>query len=655
MPASRLIDHLFRCVLPTDGGNKTDGELLERFVESRDEAALATLVRRHASMVWGVCLRVLGNHHDAEDAVQATFLVLTRKAPSVLPRSMVGNWLYGVAHQTALHVRRAISRRRAREAQGLDMPDIPAPQAAPASDLLDRLDEELTRLPAIYREVIVLCDLEGRTRKETAGQLGVPEGTVAGRLARAREILARRLSARGVQMTGAMLATGLAAHAASAAAPASAVSSAVKVSLACAAGSMVLGVVSPAVAELAREVTLVMLIKKLKAATAIILLSACVLGGIGTGVSLFAMPDGPARHRPGPTRKAGVIGRMDTPPSTDNSTAWGKEVAGWQAGLAFRPPDRHSYRHGQTVKVVLRLRNVGTKTATFRHLWAFFPEHPPTVLDANGKAISFPRTLAEGLHVPRETTLGPGKEITLYEWQIGLQEVGERSKYPLTIHGTRTFTLECKHIVGPTSAHPVHPAPALDKLATGQLKLEVEEAPGDAIVSTFLKQPAQARVHFAVSPRFHPRVFVYRAEPIPATVADHHIGSDEIVLNVGVQDGARLGHAFHLSPPGSTERVGVAKVLELEARRCVARVVTLDPTHSRQSLKGLSAVCAAPRPEKNQVDVERRLDAQVWRTESLENKIIQEMLSRHAGCRILIAQDKGDLEVVPTTRPMPTR
>src|SRR5262245_33170201 len=120
-PMDSVIDHLRTAVLLRDGAGRSDGELLGRFIERHDEAALAALVQRHGPMVWGVCRRLLG-HHDAEDAFQATFLVLVRKAASVAPRGMVGNWLYGVAHQTALHARRTAARRRAREVQVTTMP-----------------------------------------------------------------------------------------------------------------------------------------------------------------------------------------------------------------------------------------------------------------------------------------------------------------------------------------------------------------------------------------------------------------------------------------------------------------------------------------------------------------------------------------------------
>jgi RNA polymerase sigma factor (sigma-70 family) len=183
---NEIVRHLRAAALRQDGAGMTDGQLLGRFIEQWDENAVAALVRRHAPMVWGVCRRVLGNPHDAEDAFQATFLVLVRKAASVRQREQVGNWLYGVANQTALKARALRAKRRTRERQVADMPDIEAPHQDESRDLQTFLDQELSRLPDKYRVAIVLCDLEGKTRKETARQLGLPEGTLAGRLTRGR-------------------------------------------------------------------------------------------------------------------------------------------------------------------------------------------------------------------------------------------------------------------------------------------------------------------------------------------------------------------------------------------------------------------------------------------------------------------------------------
>ena len=159
---SGLIEHIRKAVPPDDG------ELLGRFVESSDERALATLIERHGPMVWGVCRRLLG-HHDAEDAFQATFIVLVRKAATVNPRGMVGNWLYGVARQAALQVRAA----RRKEVQVTEMPDVEAPQDHWA-DLQPLLDEELGRLPDHYRAVIVLSDLEGKGRRKSPRSSAAP-------------------------------------------------------------------------------------------------------------------------------------------------------------------------------------------------------------------------------------------------------------------------------------------------------------------------------------------------------------------------------------------------------------------------------------------------------------------------------------------------
>jgi len=120
---SEVLQHLRRAALLRDGAGLTDGQLLEDYLRRREEAALAALVRRHGPMVWGVCRRVLRNYHDAEDAFQATFLVLVRKAASVVPREMVVNWLYGVAHQTALKARATTAKRGTRERQVTQMPE----------------------------------------------------------------------------------------------------------------------------------------------------------------------------------------------------------------------------------------------------------------------------------------------------------------------------------------------------------------------------------------------------------------------------------------------------------------------------------------------------------------------------------------------------
>src|SRR5262249_47164678 len=144
---SEVIQHIRRTVLLGDAARLNDGQLLEDYVSRRDEGAFVTLMRRHGPMVWGVCRRVLHSHHDAEDAFQATFLVLVRKAASIQPRQMVANWLYGVAHQTALNARTTATRRKERERQVMDMPEPAAVEPGFGRDLQALLDKELSRLP----------------------------------------------------------------------------------------------------------------------------------------------------------------------------------------------------------------------------------------------------------------------------------------------------------------------------------------------------------------------------------------------------------------------------------------------------------------------------------------------------------------------------
>jgi RNA polymerase sigma factor (sigma-70 family) len=187
------IGPMLRVVCARNLDDRSDGQLLSQFFGLRDEGAFAVLVRRHGPMVLGVCRRILGNAADAEDAFQATFIVLLRKAAWLTSRPVLGDWLHGVARRIALKARVAAARRRVKE-QGLARPQALAPDHR--NDWLPLLDEELGRLPEKYRVPIVLCDLQAHTRREAAQQLGLPEGTVAGQLARGRALLARRLLAR---------------------------------------------------------------------------------------------------------------------------------------------------------------------------------------------------------------------------------------------------------------------------------------------------------------------------------------------------------------------------------------------------------------------------------------------------------------------------
>ena len=260
------IQYLRRIALLPAGGNLTDEHLLDLFIERQDDVAFEMLVRRHGPMVMGVCRRVLGNPEDAEDAFQATFLVLVRKAHAVAPRAMVGNWLYGVAHKAALKARAAASRRRRMEKQ---VAAFPEPQADTPddcwSDLRPLLDRELSRLAEKYRAPIVLCDLERKTHKEAARQLGWPEGTLSVRLMRGRKLLAKRLTHSGVSLSAGSLALVFCENSALAAVPTGVLCSTIKATSLLATGqTVVAGTIGVKVAALTRGVHRAMLLSKCK-------------------------------------------------------------------------------------------------------------------------------------------------------------------------------------------------------------------------------------------------------------------------------------------------------------------------------------------------------------------------------------------------------
>jgi RNA polymerase sigma factor (sigma-70 family) len=264
MPTTRLagstLDRVLQAILPVDGGDLTDDQLLARYIGVRDQRAFTALVHRHGPMVLGVCRRVLRHTQDADDAFQAAFVVLARKAHSAVPRGAVGNWLYGVAYRTALEARSMNARRRQRERplDGVPHPETSPPE--PRSEVLAALDRELSRLPEKYRQAVVLCELEGRTRKEVARQLGLAEGTLSWRLAAARKMLARRLKRYGSEVAGAALAAALA-NTAAARVPTSLVGVTVRA---------VAGDVPARVTALTQEVLKAMFVNKLKKGTVVL-------------------------------------------------------------------------------------------------------------------------------------------------------------------------------------------------------------------------------------------------------------------------------------------------------------------------------------------------------------------------------------------------
>ncbi|MCI0700551.1 MAG: sigma-70 family RNA polymerase sigma factor [Planctomycetia bacterium] len=289
----RSIIHRFQSRLSSAEGEPTDERLLEDFLTHRGdkrgvdrgfpqvaEDAFTAIVRRHGPMVRGVCRRVLRNDADADDAFQAVFIVLLRKAEAVRPRNQLGNWLYGVAVNVARRGRDAIARRRCQE---LTTEPISPASGSDAGELRDVIDQELSRLPVAYRAAIVACDLEGHTRAEAAGRLGWSEGTVASRLARGRAMLAERLSRRGVAIPAAGLLVALG----------GVVDAAVPVVN----FSDLVASPSPAVEALAKEAMQAMMTSKLKA-VAVALLT--IVGIAGAGAATVWACGGYLLLRPAP-------------------------------------------------------------------------------------------------------------------------------------------------------------------------------------------------------------------------------------------------------------------------------------------------------------------------------------------------------------------
>jgi RNA polymerase sigma factor (sigma-70 family) len=369
-PLNRVVQHLLADLRP-DGDGMTDGELLARFLSSRDDDALAALVRRHAPMVWGVCRRLLHNHHDAEDAFQATFLVLVRKAADV-PRQAVANWLYGVARQTAVRLRATVAKRGRRETQVVNMPEPTAAEARDA-ELQAVVDGEVSRLPHHYRGVIVLCDLEGMTRKEAARQLGIPAGSVASRLARARALLAKRLNRRGVGFSGGSVAAVLSAGSASASAAPDLVASTIKAASLLAAGRAA-GVVSARVAALTEGMVKAMFVARIKGVLAVVLVVAALAGAAGLiyqtqaaerPITPAPVPvnhgggDSPADEGPAATAGGGADAPRERP-HVRQPDLTGRVVAVGTDGKSFTVAGVARERPAESVKVEV---TIGEKTA----------------------------------------------------------------------------------------------------------------------------------------------------------------------------------------------------------------------------------------------------------------------------------------------------
>jgi RNA polymerase sigma factor (sigma-70 family) len=369
-----LIRFLRRAVSAPQSADLSDGELLELYLTSRDEASFEALLQRHGPMVLGVCRRILQNEDDAHDAFQATFLVFLRKAATIIPRARVGNWLHGVAYNTALKAQAMNRQRRVKEREATANVRPVAAQGA-LQDRLELLDEALNRLPAKYRSAIVLCDLEGKTIKEAARQLDCPPGTVASRLAGGRALLAKRLTRYGLCLTAVTVAQGLAQGAVPPSIPNLLIASTLAAAATVAAGQEVANVISAKVVVLTERVVKAMLITKLKTLTIVALVAAALAGG---GVLLSYPPLRAAQEKDQPAATS-TVAAPDEKPKSDKELIQGTwiPVSGEQDGKEI-PKERFCRSLTFTEdKFTMQLRGGGVREGTY----TIDPEKKPKELD----------------------------------------------------------------------------------------------------------------------------------------------------------------------------------------------------------------------------------------------------------------------------------
>jgi RNA polymerase sigma factor (sigma-70 family) len=462
-----------------------DAALLERFVADNDEVAFEVLVQRHGPMVLGACRRILLDNHDAEDAFQATFLVLARRAGTIRNADALAAWLYAVACQVSTRARKARGQRnRTQILTGTDIGERGADEgpALEWRELRPVLDEELGRLPEKYRAPVVLCYLEERSNAEAAEQLGWPVGTVKGRLARAREMLQSRLARRGVALSVGLLATGSAARAAltSAVPPAlmtATLQQAARIALGAAPAA---AGATPAVAALYGSAMRGAYLGKVKVFGALIALVAlCALSGAllfrsparpAEGPPAQPAPDarppvvaGPKEKRPvaGRTEPAGValsarlVGGSDSYP-LDLGGLSGEEFRKKIADLAKAPrrPGPRGVVFPPSPKVGLRLEltNVGAVELQVR----VRGNANVLVLDLKGPAAFYapavPHGAAPMLQRPEVLILAPGQTITLLDVpELSVTRPGPRTRAYWSEPGT--YTLTGSYVLG------IRPAP----------------------------------------------------------------------------------------------------------------------------------------------------------------------------------------------------
>jgi RNA polymerase sigma factor (sigma-70 family) len=308
-PLDTVIQHLRQIVAAQTSRDSTDAQLVHAFAVERDQSAFTALVQRHGALVMSVCRHVLRHEQDAEDAFQATFLVLARQATTIRKPDSVASWLHGVALRVSWNAKKAAARRRKHEGRAQTVAPPQPSQDLAWPEVKALLDEEIQRLPPKYRTVFVLCCMESHSRAEVARCLGVNEGTISSRLAQARSRLQSRLAQRGVALSVVLGATALADQTARAAVAPVLVDATVKAACYFAAGHpAAAGLVSAEVTALVKGATSIWATLQGKTLTLIVLVTGILTVGAGSVLhwsqAYSAADAGPPVFTPSPSSPA---------------------------------------------------------------------------------------------------------------------------------------------------------------------------------------------------------------------------------------------------------------------------------------------------------------------------------------------------------------
>jgi RNA polymerase sigma factor (sigma-70 family) len=365
-PASAMLRYIRRLIITPEVGGRSDAHLLRQFVQHRDEEAFTALMQRHGPLVLSVCRRILVQEQDAEDAFQATFLVLARKAGSIARGDSVGSWLYGVALRIAGKIRGGIRRRRQRETSLQEVSSLdPTPEWV-WEEIQPVLDEEVSRLPPPYRSAFVLCHLQGKSSAEAATELGCRPGTIFSRLARARALLRDRLARRGLALSTGLLTALFTENPAQAAVPSSLAGATVRGALQFVVGEGAAGLVSARALALAKGAMKQMFLDKLRIWSVVLLLG--TVGVTGAGIWTYHAMAGPrdsqaknvtepAKDNSGltglvrvPSRKDGIILVIGTEIATGEKVPPEQIIGVTAPTLEERPPQLRRIRRGDRVE-----------------------------------------------------------------------------------------------------------------------------------------------------------------------------------------------------------------------------------------------------------------------------------------------------------------